>query len=93
MDVQALQVQDVAGDLEQQDLSLALAEKLVPAGPSIEDEATLRGLVAVAHDVPTSVEVVDPYWQAPDRLTLRIREGGDAVQFADEHTEGVSVGD
>ncbi len=52
----------------------------------------MRGLVAVAHDVLTGAEVLDPHRQALDGLTLCIRQGGDALQLADEHAEGVLVG-
>src|ERR1700712_4557892 len=83
-DMEAVQVRDVAGDVERQDLPLALVEQLVAAGPALDREAALRGTVAIANDVPPGVEGLKPHRQASDGPTLLGREDGDALQLADE---------
>jgi hypothetical protein len=52
----------------------------------------MRGLVAIAYDVLPGVEMVDPHRQALDGLTFGVGKGGDALQLADEHAQGMLVG-
>ena len=49
--VQALEVGDVAADVERQDLALALGREVVAAGEALDDQAAFGGGVALADDV------------------------------------------
>jgi hypothetical protein len=49
--MEALQVGDVAGNVERQYLTLAATHDLIAEGPSLNDQAALRRLVAIVHDI------------------------------------------
>jgi len=64
--MQALQIRQVARDVEGEDLPLALVQELVAAGPARQDEAAVRRLVLVTHDVLVRVHDPDGRRQALD---------------------------
>jgi hypothetical protein len=70
VDVQALKVGDVACDVEGENLPLPLTDKLVAAGPAAQQEAALRGFVAVAHDVLPGLQGTGLHRQAEDGIPL-----------------------
>jgi hypothetical protein len=70
LEVQALQVRDVARDVERQDLTPALLQEVVAAGPAIHDETALRGTVLLVDDVLMSFEEPPVHRQALDSLPL-----------------------
>ena len=83
LDVEALQIGDVAGDMEE-DLPLSAGQDLVAAREAFDDDAALRRPVLLAHDVLVRLEVPHRHRKPEDRLPLGFRDGRDALQLADE---------
>ena len=59
LEVQALQIWDVAGDVEGHDLASAAGKELIAAGKPFEDRAALRRPVVVTDNVRVCFEL--PY--------------------------------
>ena len=84
LQVQALEVGDVAADVEGQDLPLALSRDNVAAGEALDDQAALGGNITFTDDVLICRNGSQPQRQAQQgRLFLR-RKRGDALQLADQ---------
>src|SRR4051794_17570951 len=66
VEVEALQVGDVARNMEREDLPLAAFDDLVAAGEAFEDQAALRRPVLVPDDVLIGLEVPQHHRQADD---------------------------
>ena len=62
--VQALEIGDVAADVERQDLPLALGGDVVAAGEALDDKAALGGGVALPDDVLVGRDGFQPQRQA-----------------------------
>jgi hypothetical protein len=84
VDVQALEVGNVAGDVERQDLPLALGREDVATGEARDDEAALGGAVTRPHDVLVRRNGFQPQRQAQQGGLLLSRECSDAFQLADQ---------
>ena len=84
LQVQALQVGNVAGDAEGHDLALAVSGDLVDAGKAAQEQAGPGGTIALAHDVLIVLDDRDLHRQVLEGLPLVIGEGEDALQLADE---------
>jgi hypothetical protein len=70
--------------VERHDLPLALVQDLVAAGEAFNDQAAVRGCVALADDVAVRRQGPDLEGKLPDRAPLLVRDLGDALQLADE---------
>jgi hypothetical protein len=93
VEVEALQVRDVAWDVEGEYLPLALAEHLVPEGEAVEDQAALRGPVLIANDILVRAKGSHSEGQAEDSFPFLVSESDDALQLTDEWREiGVGAG-
>ena len=57
--MQALQVGNVAGDVEREDLPLAFLGQLVAVGEALQNEAALGRAVALPHEVLTAANGLD----------------------------------
>jgi hypothetical protein len=88
LQVQALQVGDVAGHVKRRDLALALGGDLVDAGEAFQDQAALGRAVADAHDVPIRLVERDLHREAVEGLPLLVGQGKDALQLADHQAVG-----
>ena len=73
-------------------MTAALSKDLEAAGPALNDEAALRRLVAFVDNVLASLQGTDLGRQAVNSLPLFIRQGCDALQFADEHGQRLIIG-
>src|SRR5215217_3766898 len=56
VDVQTLQIGNVARDVEREYLTLAVVGQLVAVSKAVEDQAALMGAVALAHEVLTRAD-------------------------------------
>jgi hypothetical protein len=86
--VQTLEVGDVPGGVEGEDLALALVGELVAAGEALDHEAALRGPVAFADHVEIGPHVLDAHGQGRQRVALGGRQIGDAFELFDERMGG-----
>ena len=84
LQVQALQVGNVAGDVEVMDLALAVSGQLVGAREAAQDQAGSGGAIPHAHDVLVLLEGHNLHRQVFERLPLIIGEPEDALQLADK---------
>jgi hypothetical protein len=84
LQVQALEVRDVTGDGEGDDLALAMGGHLVDAGKAAQDQAGPGGPVALAHDVLMVLEHRNLHRQGIKDLPLVIGQGEHALELADE---------
>jgi len=84
LEMQALQVGEVARRVERHDLPLAAVEELVAADEAFEDEAALGRLVLVADDVLVGGEALHRHRQGEQRLLVVGGEVGDALELADQ---------
>lgn len=71
----ALQVQEVAGDLQAQDLRLEGLQGDVPTRPAIQKKPALSRHVVLAYDVPVGLNRCDPGYGR-----------GEGVDFRGRHT-------
>jgi hypothetical protein len=82
--MEALQVRDVARDVEAHDLTAAIVQDQVAEHHAFKDEATLRRSVAFADDVLIRLEGFDGQGQATQGLLLLVRESGEGLQLLDQ---------
>jgi hypothetical protein len=82
--VQALEIGNVTGDSEGDDLALALGRHLVDAGKAAQDQTGPCGLIPLAHDVLTVLEHRNLHRQGLKDLPLLIGEREHALELADE---------
>ena len=82
--VQALEVGDIAADVERLDLPLALSGDIVAAGEALDDEAALGGGVTFADDILIRRNGFQPQRQALEGSLLLWCERSDALQLADQ---------
>ena len=80
---EAVQVHDVAGDVEGHDLAPAVLQQLVAAGEPLQDRAAMGGAVAVAHDVLVGADVPGRPDGALQGPRLVVGEGGEDLDLAD----------
>jgi hypothetical protein len=92
VEVEALQVGDVARDMEREDLPLAALDDLVAAGEAVEDQAALRRPVLVSDDVLIGLEVPHHHRQGDDGVPLLVGQRRYALELADERMERVGGG-
>src|SRR5215203_2048042 len=92
VEVNALQVADVARDMEREDLPLAAFDDLVAAGEAFENQAALRRPILVSHDVLIGLEVPQHHRQGDDGLPLLVGKRRYALELADERMERVGGG-
>src|SRR5215210_974822 len=85
-EVKALQVGDVARDVEAHDLALALTRELIHAGEAFEHEARPRRTIPLAHDILVCPELGYLHRQVREGLALLVSQREDALQLADERT-------
>jgi hypothetical protein len=84
VEVETLQVRDVARNVEREDLPLAARQQLVAASQAFEDQAALRRAVLIPNDVVVLADVPDGHRQRDDRLPLFVRDGRDAFELHDQ---------
>src|SRR4051794_21089513 len=70
LEVEALQVRNVAGNVEGNDLASTAGKDLVAAGEPLKDRAALRWPVLIAKDVLVRSEIADRDRQRGDRALL-----------------------
>jgi hypothetical protein len=70
LEVEALQVRNVAGNVEGNDLASTAGKDLVAAGEPFKDRAALRWTVLIAKDVLVRSEIADRDRQRGDRALL-----------------------
>ena len=75
LEVEALEVRDLALDVERHDLALAVLGHLVAAGVALEDQAALGGFVALAHDVLVGPDLPHVHRQVEEGILLRLARG------------------
>ena len=85
--VQALQIGDVAWDVEGHDLASAAGKDLVAAGEPFQDRAALRRPVLVTDDIRVCFKLPHRDRQRGDRLLLVVRNGSDALKLSDQRGE------
>ena len=83
LQVQALQVRHVAGDMQGHDLTLALGSQLVDAGVALHQQAALRRAVADPYDVLIRLDHLNLHRHVPERPSLLVGQGEYTVQLAD----------
>src|SRR3954447_25030172 len=70
VEVQALQVGNIARDVERKDLALAGFGQLVAISKAVEDQAALGRAVALAHEVLPGTDRLDGPAQLTERVPL-----------------------
>ena len=75
VEMQALQVGNVTGDVEGEYLALAFLGQLVAVGKALQNEAALGRAVALAHQVLTGADRLDGPAQFAEHIRLVFREG------------------
>lgn len=83
-DVQALEVGDLAGNMEGVNLALACFRHAVAAGIALDQQTRARGAVALADDVLIGADVLHLHGHALERRPLLVREGDDALHLGEE---------
>src|SRR5215207_3100275 len=87
LQVQALEVGDVAWNMEGHDLASAAGEELVAAGETFEDRAALRRPVLVTDNICVCFKLPHGDRQRCNRLLLVVRNGSDALKLSDQRGE------
>jgi hypothetical protein len=90
LQVQSLKIENVATDVERQDLAFALGGEAVAAGEALNQEAALGGGVAFTDDILACRDGFQPQRQAQQSGLLLIRECSDALQLADQRDDVVN---
>src|SRR5690606_18121261 len=83
LQVQALEIREVARQVERDDLALALDCDLVGAGKAAQDQARPGGSVALTNDVLVGLDGHNLHRQLLEGMSLVIREREDALDLAD----------
>jgi hypothetical protein len=83
-EMKALQVGDVAGDVERHDLPLALRGELVAAGEALDDHAAFGRPVSVPDEILILADGPDRHGQFEGGTLLFVREFDDALQLTDQ---------
>src|SRR5215218_1451187 len=84
LQVQALEIRDVAWDVEGHDLASAAGEELVAASKTFEDRAALRWPVLVTDDIRVCFKLPHCDRQRGDCQLLVVRNRSDALKFSDQ---------
>src|SRR4051794_25086116 len=84
VDMEALEVGDVARNVEGEYLTLALLGLLVAIDEALQDEAALMRAVALAHEVLTRTNRLDGPAQLSEHVLLVLGEDEDTLQLVDE---------
>ena len=84
LQVQALEVGNIAGDVEGRDLAPAFPRDLVGAGEALQERADREGRSPSRTMSWSALEVHDLHGQIGERVPLVVAEGGDALKLADE---------
>jgi hypothetical protein len=83
-EMQALEVGDVAGRVEGQDLSAPVVQQLVATDETRQDKAALARPVSGPNDVLPTLEVPNYHRQVHQCLLLLLREGRNTSKLADK---------
>jgi hypothetical protein len=81
---EALQVAEVAGDLEGHDLPPAIRQEFVGAGIAGEDQLAVGRMIAIAHEVLVRAEASDPCGGSRKPLSLLLGERTELLKAADQ---------
>jgi hypothetical protein len=66
--MQAVQVRDVAGNVERQNLACAVLQYFVAVQPSVEHKTALRRLISLAYNVMVRPHLPNSHRQAENRF-------------------------
>jgi hypothetical protein len=84
---EAMQVDEVAGDVKGRDLAFAVGQDLVATGETFQDEAALGWAVTVAHEVLIRADVPGVGHGLGEDPRLLVREGVALLKLADERID------
>src|SRR5215217_9008586 len=87
LQVQALEVRDVARDVEGHDLASAARKDLVPAGEPFQDRAALGWSVMVTDDIRVCFKLPYHDRQGGDGPPFLVGNRSDALQSSDQRAE------
>src|SRR5947209_17791025 len=88
-EMQALQVGDIAANMEGEYLARAAFQDLVAAKPAVEHEAGLRRTIPLADDVVICAHLPDGDGKIENRCLFLSGKAGDAFEFSNERIEDV----
>jgi hypothetical protein len=81
---EALQVADIAGDLEGHDLPPAIWQELVGARKAGEEQLAVSRMIAIAHEVLVRAEDPHPCGRSLKCLFLLLREPTELLKMTDQ---------
>jgi hypothetical protein len=87
LEANALQIGNVAWDVERGDLALAAGEHLGAAGEAFQQHAALRRPILVAHDVLVRLELAHRNRYPGNRPPLVSGHRGDALKLSEQRVE------
>jgi hypothetical protein len=91
LEVRALEVRDLAFDVEGHDLPSSVIRHLVAAGVALEEQAALGGPITFTHDVLIGPDLLSMHRQMKNSRPLFRREIGDALQPSDQRVLVASI--
>ena len=86
-----LEVRDIAGEVERNDLSSSPFDELVAAEPTVHDNAGLRGPVGLADDILIGRERPNGDRQVLYCAAILIRQQSDARQLVHKRSQGTVI--
>ena len=87
LEPEMLQVEDIPGELERDDLAIAVARRLVAARISIEQQATCRCRAAFTDEICIRSGRFDRHGQLPDGLKIVSVEIRQSPEFRDQRCD------
>src|SRR5689334_13917465 len=83
--VQALQIGNVTGRVEREDLPFTLRGQLVAAGEALDEKTALGWPIPLTDDVLIRADLFDRKRQTEDALSFVLGDGADAPKLSDEN--------
>src|SRR5687768_11916077 len=85
LQMQTLQVRNIAGQMKRENLPLALLSQLIAAQETFDDEAALRGAIPLPDNILIGTDAPGRKRQGRQTLLLVISQWADAAQLTNEN--------
>lgn len=87
LDVERMQIRNIAGNMQRKDLTLAIPDNLVSADQAFDDEATLLSPLAFTDDILMAIKLPDIQREAEEHPPIFRRERGNRFELLDQRGE------